>query len=152
MKGLFSAFSLALDKSVTSAIEGLPYVKWEQVFGCLLKCLESLRIKIDGEEMRIYHYGEKQLLICLNCVCFPAISTKVCHENEHLPVFSEAASSQEVYLMTFGETCFSLLTRNNMPIKDGCAGKAPLFSTLPCLKLRPQLMLCGWICSKRQMY
>lgn len=68
MKGLFSAFSLALDKSVTSAIESLPYVKREQVFGCLLKCLESLRIKIDGEEMRIYHYGEKQLLICLNCL------------------------------------------------------------------------------------
>lgn len=117
IKGLFSAFPFALDKSVVPATEVFPHAKWEQVFSSLFKYSEILRIKTHDEEMRIYHYRGNLLLICLNCVCFPAIITKVCHENEHLPVFSEAPSSQEIFLVTFGETCFFLLTRHNMPIK-----------------------------------
>lgn len=88
-----------LDKSVLSAMEGFPHAKWEQALNCLLKCPENFRMKTACEEMRIY-YGWHQLLICLNSVCFPGIITKVFHENEHLPSFSEAASSQEVI---FGE-------------------------------------------------
>lgn len=136
----------------------------------LLKCSEILRIKTYSKELRICHYGRKLLLICLKRVCFPAIITKVCHENEHLPVFSEAPSSQEVILVTFGETPFSLLMRHNGPIHDSCTHEkstivlsAPVpafpwplcfsFWVLNDLKLSSWvLMLCNFICTKRQVY
>lgn len=102
IKGLFSAFPLALDKPLVPATEVFPHAKWGQVFNSLFKYSEILRIKTHGEEMRLHHYRGNLLLICLNRVCFPAVITKVCHENEHLPAFSEAFSNQEVFLATFG--------------------------------------------------
>lgn len=122
----FSAFPHPLDKPLVPATEVVPHEKWGQVFNSLFKYPESLRIKTHGEEMRLYHYRGNLLLIWLSRVCFPAVTTKVCHENEHLPAFSEAVSNPEVFLVTFGQTCFSLFTRHNMLIKNRCAEKAPL--------------------------
>lgn len=97
----FSAFPVTLDKPLVPATEIFPHAKWGQVLNSLFKHPEILRIKTRGEEMRLYHYRGNLLLICLNRVCFPAVATKVCHENEHLPAFSEALSNQEVFLVTF---------------------------------------------------
>lgn len=98
----FSAFPLALDKPLVPVTEVFPHAKWGQVLNSLLKYPEILRIKSHGEEMKLYPYRGNLLLIWLNCLCFPAVITKVCHENEHLPAFSEALSNQEVFLVTFG--------------------------------------------------
>jgi len=123
---LVSAFPLALDKSVVPATEVFPHAKWEQIFSSFFKYSEILRIKTHCEELRICHYRGNLLLICLNCVSFPAIIAKVCHENEHLSVFSEAPSSQDLFLVAFRETYFSLLRRHNMPMKGRHTRKAPL--------------------------
>lgn len=99
---LFLCLSTCFGQNSCPCNWSLPTCKMGQALNSLFKYPDILRIKTHREEMRLYPYRGNLLLIWLNHVCFPAVITKVCHENEHLPAFSEALSNQEVFLVTFG--------------------------------------------------
>lgn len=48
------------------------------------------------------------------------MKTNICH------CFLKLLQVKRLYLVKFGEKCFSLLTENNMPIKDTLVGNVPL--------------------------